>query len=143
MVGCKSSADYELVKAALAPMGANWFHCGDCGTGQVAKLCNNLMLGSAMIATSESLHLGKKLGIDVKVLSQIMSVSTGQSWSLSKYNPHPHVMDGVPSSRGYTGGFGIRLMEKDLRLAVECAEQVQVPLLMGANSRQIYKMTAQ
>jgi 3-hydroxyisobutyrate dehydrogenase len=104
MVGCKKE-HFEQAKTVLLGMGKNVFHCGGPGTGEIAKICNNLILGINMIATSEGLSLGEKLGIDPKVLSQILSVSTGRSWVIDSYNPRPGVLENVPSSRNYEGGF--------------------------------------
>lgn len=104
MVGCEKEY-FENAKSVLLGMGKNVFHCGGSGTGEIAKICNNLILGISMIATSEGLSLGEKLGIDPKVLSSIISVSTGRSWSLDSYNPRPGVLENVPASRDYNGGF--------------------------------------
>jgi 3-hydroxyisobutyrate dehydrogenase len=104
MVGCEKE-HFEIAKMFLEGMGKNIFHCGGPGTGEIAKVCNNLVLGINMIATSEGLSLGEKLGIDPKILSNIMSVSTGRSWCIDSYNPRPGVMEGVPSSKNYNTGF--------------------------------------
>lgn len=104
MVGCDKE-HYDHVKEVLLGMGKNVFHCGGPGTGEIAKICNNLILGINMIALSEGLSLGEKLGIDPKVLSSILSVSTGRSWCVDTYNPRPGVLDNVPSNRDYQGGF--------------------------------------
>lgn len=104
MVGCEKE-HFDNVKNVLMGMGKNVFHCGGPGTGEIAKICNNLMLGIIMIATSEGLSLGEKLGIDPKVLSTILSASTGRNWCVDAYNPRPGVMENVPASRDYNGGF--------------------------------------
>ena len=104
MVGCEKD-HFEAIKHVLDGMGKNVFHCGGPGTGEVAKICNNLILGINMIALSEGLSLGEKLGIDPKILSSIISVSTGRSWCVDTYNPRPGVLENVPSSRDYNGGF--------------------------------------
>lgn len=104
MVGCDKE-HFDNVKTVLLGMGKNVFHCGGPGTGEIAKICNNLILGINMIALSEGLSLGEKLGIDTKVLSSIISVSTGRSWCVDSYNPRPGIMENVPSSRDYNGGF--------------------------------------
>lgn len=104
MVGCDKD-HFETAKSLLSGMGKNIFHCGGPGTGEIAKVCNNLVLGINMIATSEGLSLGEKLGIDPKILSNILSVSTGRSWCIDSYNPRPGVMENVPSSKNYNGGF--------------------------------------
>ena len=104
MVGSDKD-NFEAAKHALLGMGKNIFHCGGPGTGEIAKICNNLILGINMIALSEGLSLGEKLGIDPKVLSNIISVSTGRSWCVDTYNPRPGVLENVPSSKNYNGGF--------------------------------------
>ena len=103
MVG-GAPADFDAAKPLLAAMGKNIVHCGGSGTGQIAKLCNNLILGISMTAVSEAMNLGVRLGADPKTLAAIVNTSTGRCWSSDTYNPVPGVMPGVPSSRGYTGG---------------------------------------
>jgi len=138
MVG-GSQADYERVKPVLSTMGKNIVHCGDTGTGQVAKICNNLVLGITMAGVSEAMALGEALGIDPKVLGGIMNTSTGRCWSSDTYNPFPGVIETAPSSRAYTGGFGTDLMLKDLGLATEAARSVKRPAFMGALAQQLYQ----
>ena len=106
-------------------MGKTVFHCGGPGTGEVAKICNNLLLGIQMIGTAEALSLGEKLGIDPKVLSNIICVSTGRNWCIDSYNPRPGMMENVPSSKQYQGGYQISLIRKDLALALDAAESVK------------------
>eukprot|EP00030_Apusomonadida_sp_AF-17_P007816 a843652_91.p1 GENE.a843652_91~~a843652_91.p1 ORF type:complete len:344 (-),score=112.47 a843652_91:21-1013(-) len=139
MVGASESA-FEKAKPLLARMGKNIVRCGDVSTGQVAKVCNNMVLGISMIAVSEALNLGVKLGADPKTLSAIMNTSSGRCWSSDTYNPCPGVMPGVPASRGFTGGFGSKLMMKDLSLAVEAAKDAGVPLNLGANAHALYQL---
>jgi 3-hydroxyisobutyrate dehydrogenase len=99
MVGGADSA-FEAARPILSMMGRNIVHCGANGTGQVAKVCNNLVLGISMVAVSEGMNLGVKLGMDPKKLAGIFNTSSAQCWSSEKYNPVPGVMEGVPSSRG-------------------------------------------
>ncbi|TAM05067.1 MAG: 3-hydroxyisobutyrate dehydrogenase [Paraburkholderia sp.] len=138
MVG-GSAAAYESVKPVLSGMGKNIVHCGDIGTGQVAKICNNLVLGITMAGVAEAMALGESLGIDPKVLGGIMNTSTGRCWSSDTYNPFPGVIETAPSSRGYTGGFGTDLMLKDLGLATDAAKGVRQPAYMGALAQQLYQ----
>ncbi|WP_233868828.1 3-hydroxyisobutyrate dehydrogenase [Paraburkholderia adhaesiva] len=138
MVG-GSAAAYESVKPVLSGMGRNIVHCGDTGTGQVAKICNNLVLGITMAGVAEAMALGESLGIDPKVLGGIMNTSTGRCWSSDTYNPFPGVIETAPSSRGYTGGFGTDLMLKDLGLATDAAKNVRQPAYMGALAQQLYQ----
>ena len=130
MVGCKKE-NFEEIKEFLQAMGKNIFHCGPAGTGQIAKIWNNLALAIEMIAVSEGIALGEKLGIDPKVLSSIMSTSTSSCWSLNSYNPKPGIIEGIPSSNNYEGGFGVSLMKKDLSIVLDSAAQVGLDLKFG------------
>ncbi|MGF6770492.1 3-hydroxyisobutyrate dehydrogenase [Paraburkholderia sp. GAS199] len=138
MVG-GSAAVYEQVKPVLSAMGKNIVHCGDTGTGQVAKICNNLVLGITMAGVAEAMSLGEALGIDTKVLGSIINTSTGRCWSSDTYNPMPGVIGTAPSSRGYSGGFGTDLMLKDLGLATDAAKFARQPVYLGALAQQLYQ----
>ena len=137
MIGGDAS-DLERATPILKCMGANLFHAGAVGAGQATKLCNNMLLAVLMIGTSEALTLGQSLGLDPKVLSEVMRRSSGGNWALEKYNPMPGVMDGVPASRGYGGGFGSDLMLKDLGLAVEAALASGSSVPLGGLARELY-----
>jgi 3-hydroxyisobutyrate dehydrogenase len=130
---------FERIAPVLKQMGKNIVHCGAAGTGQVAKICNNMILGISMIAVSEAMNLGAALGIDPKVLAGIVNTSSGRCWSSDTYNPYPGVMENVPASRGYTGGFGADLMLKDLGLATDAAKMSKQPVMMGALAQQLYQ----
>jgi 3-hydroxyisobutyrate dehydrogenase len=132
-------ADYEAAKPILLCMGKNIVHCGGSGNGQVAKICNNMMLAIEMIATSEGMTLATKLGMDPKVFAGIVNTSSGRCWSSDTYNPYPCVLDGTPASRGYTGGFGADLMLKDLTLVTDAAKSARHPVMLGALAQQIYQ----
>ncbi|AUA31807.1 MULTISPECIES: 3-hydroxyisobutyrate dehydrogenase [Pseudomonas putida group] len=138
MVGA-SDALFAALKPVLEHMGRNIVHCGEVGTGQIAKICNNLLLGISMIGVSEAMALGHALGIETQVLAGIINSSTGRCWSSDTYNPWPGVIDTAPSSRGYTGGFGAELMLKDLGLATEAARQARQPVILGAVAQQLYQ----
>jgi 3-hydroxyisobutyrate dehydrogenase len=131
---------FERIKPLLLHMGKNVVHCGAAGTGQVAKICNNLLLGISMIGVAEAMNLGTALGIDAKVLAGIINTSSGRCWSSDTYNPYPGVMDNVPAARGYTGGFGTDLMLKDLGLATDAARQAKQSVVMGAAAQQLYQL---
>jgi len=133
-----SDGGFEQAKNVLSNMGANIFHAGDAGAGQVAKICNNMLLSVLMVGTSESLQMGIDHGLDPKVLSEIMKVSSGGNWTLDKYNPCPDVMESVPSSNGYQGGFMVDLMVKDLGLSQEAALLSNSSTPMGALARSLY-----
>lgn len=141
MVG-GSAESFERAKPLLDVMGKNLFHAGDHGAGQVAKVCNNMLLSVLMVGTSEALQLGIANGLDPKVLSDIMSKSSGSNWTLDVYNPCPDVMEGVPSSNDYQGGFMVDLMAKDLGLAMDTAIASQSSTPMGALARNLYAMHA-
>lgn len=135
-------ADQATLKAAqpiLAHMGKNTVSCGDVGAGQIAKICNNLILGISMAAVAEGMALGAKLGIDAQALAGVINSSTGRCWSSEVYNPWPEISPNAPASRGYTDGFSNQLMLKDLGLAVEAASQVQQPVLLGGLVQQLYQ----
>ncbi len=110
---------------------------------QVAKLCNNMALGVIMAVTGEAIALGVAHGLDPKVLSQMMAVSTGRSWATEVCNPWPGVLENAPASRGYSGGFGSDLMLKDMGLAVEAAMSVGASIPLGEVARNLYSMNHQ
>ena len=139
MVG-GSAQVFETIKSVLACMGRNIVHCGETGSGQVAKICNNLILAISMIGVAEAMSLGAALGIDPKVLAGIVNTSSGRCFSSDTYNPYPGVMENVPAARGFTGGFGADLMLKDLGLAVDAARQSRQPVVLGAVAQQLYQM---
>ncbi|WP_434925844.1 3-hydroxyisobutyrate dehydrogenase [Shewanella sp. HL-SH2] len=133
-----TEAAFTQAQTVLTVMGANIFHAGQVGAGQIAKICNNMLLSVLMVGTSESLQLGIDNGLDPKVLSDIMKVSSGGNWTLEKYNPCPDVMENVPSSKGYQGGFIVDLMVKDLGLSQQTALGSNSSTPMGALARSLY-----
>ncbi|MGI2002159.1 3-hydroxyisobutyrate dehydrogenase [Shewanella frigidimarina] len=133
-----SEAAYQQAQTVLTVMGGNIFHAGAVGAGQIAKICNNMLLSVLMVGTSESLQLGLDNGLDPKVLSDIMKVSSGGNWTLEKYNPCPDVMENVPSSKDYQGGFMVDLMVKDLGLSQEAAVASNSSTPMGSLARSLY-----
>ena len=130
----------EQARPLLDTMGKNIFHAGDSGSGQTAKVCNNMLLGILMLGTSEALRLGIANGLDPKVLSAIMSKSSSRNWALETYNPCPGVMENSPASREYKGGFAVKLMLKDLGLAVENALSTQSSIPLGSLARNLYDL---
>ncbi|MEO6959700.1 MAG: 3-hydroxyisobutyrate dehydrogenase [Burkholderiaceae bacterium] len=124
----------------LQKMGKNIFHAGPAGAGQVAKICNNMLLGILMAGTSEALALGVANGLDPKVLSDIIAKSSGRNWATELYNPWPGIMAHAPASNGYAGGFGVDLMLKDLGLAAESALGVRATIPLGELARNLYSL---
>ena len=135
--GRKESLD--KAKPLLEKMGKSIFHAGDSGSGQVAKICNNMLLAIHMCGTAESIALGVKNGLNPEILSEIMRKSSGGNWSLEVYNPYPGVMKEVPANRGYEGGFLNKLMFKDLGLAQEASESSNSRTPMGDLARELYQ----
>ena len=139
MVG-SDAKDLERARPLLEKMGKNIFHAGGNGSGQTVKVCNNMLLGIQMLGTSEALRLGIANGMDPKILSDIMTKSSGRNWALELYNPCPNVMENVPSSKNYAGGFGVDLMLKDLGLAVENAHDLNASTPLGELAHQLYEL---
>ena len=135
-------ATFAKAKPILDAMGKNIFHAGPHGSGQVAKICNNMLLAILMAGTSEALALGVKNGLDPAVLSEIMKQSSGGNWALNVYNPWPGVMENAPASRNYEGGFLVNLMTKDLGLAFDNAVKNQASIPMGSLARNLFSIHA-
>lgn len=141
MVGA-SEKEFDKARTILTDMGENIFHAGEHGSGQIAKVCNNMLLSVLMAGTSEALQLGIANGLNPEVLSNIMAKSSGSNWALEKYNPCPNVLENVPSSNNYEGGFMVELMLKDLGLAMETASSSQSSTPLGSMARNLYTMHA-
>ncbi len=137
MVGGTKDA-YDLALPLLKIMGKNIFHAGALGSGNGAKICNNMSLGITMIAASESLMLAKRLNIDIKKVHEIMKNASGNSWPISVYPPLPDLIEGTPSNNKYRPGFSAGMMNKDLKLASKCAKQVNALTPLGNMALEIY-----
>ena len=124
MVGGSPHA-FERGKPVLEHMGKRIVHCGEAGNGQVAKICNNMILGASMIAVSEAFVLGEKLGLSHQAMFDVVSASSGQCWSLTSYCPVPGPVPASPANNGYKAGFAAALMLKDLKLAQGGGDSVQ------------------
>jgi len=120
-------------------MGDKTFYAGQSGSGQIAKLCNNMLLAIHMCGTAETIAMGVNNGLDPAILSEIMKNSSGGNWSLEKYNPFPGVMKEAPASKNYSGGFLNSLMLKDLNLTEELANQSNSNTPMGRLARDLYE----
>lgn len=131
---------FERAKPILEAMGQRIVHCGGAGSGQAAKICNNMILGATMIATCEAFVLGEKLGLSTQALFDVASTSSGQSWSLTSYCPAPGPVPTSPANRDYKPGFAAALMLKDLRLAQQAAAGVGAAIPLGAEAAQLYAL---
>ena len=138
MVGGTKEA-FDLALPLLKIMGKNVFHAGELGSGNGAKICNNMSLGITMIAASESLMLAKRLNIDIKKVHEIMKNASGNSWPISVYPPLPDLIEGTPSNNNYRPGFSAGMMNKDLKLAYECAKSVSADTPLGKAALEIYE----
>lgn len=131
-------AAVDKARPILEAMGKAAFRAGPSGAGQIAKICNNMLLAVHMIGTSEALNMGAAAGLDPADLSEILAASSGRNWSVDTYNPWPGVMEGVPSANDYQGGFLVKLMNKDLGLASAAAERLGSDTPMGDLARRLY-----
>jgi 3-hydroxyisobutyrate dehydrogenase len=142
MVGGTEHA-FARGKPVLERMGKRVVHCGEAGNGQVAKICNNMILGVSMIAVSEAFVLGEKLGLSHQALFDVASASSGQCWSLTSYCPVPGPVPASPANNDYKPGFATALMLKDLRLAREAAQSVKAETVLGGQAADIYERFAE
>ena len=137
MVG-GAAADYARAKIYFDAMGQKAVHCGGIGAGQSAKICNNLILGATMIATCESFDLADRLGLDRQKLFDVVSTSSGYSWSMNAYCPASGIGPDSPADHDYKPGFAAELMLKDLRLAMEAAADCGITPAMAKRAQEIY-----
>lgn len=139
MVGGADEA-FARAKPILEKMGNNIFHAGAAGNGQVAKVCNNMILGISMIGVSEAFVLAERLGLDAQTLFDISSTASGQCWSMTSYCPVPGPVPTSPANRDYKPGFTAGMMLKDLRLAQDAAKTAKAPTPLGAQAAQLYAL---
>ena len=132
----------ELVMPLFDIMGGRVIHCGDAGAGQAAKICNNMILGATMIATCESFALADQLGLDPQRLFDVVSTSSGSSWSMNTYCPVPNVGPQSPADNDYLPGFSAAMMLKDLALAQDAASLTETNTRLGMLAFQIYQQFA-
>lgn len=134
-----TEADFAAVEPLFRIMGQKAVHCGAAGAGQAAKICNNMILGVTMIATCEAFALADRLGLDRQKMFDVVSTSSGASWSINSYCPAPGVGPASPADNGYRPGFAAELMLKDLRLSQSAAEGVEADTPMGALAARLYE----
>jgi len=133
----------NAARPVLMAMGKNVVHTGGSGSGQAAKICNNMILGITMIGVSEAFVLGEQLGLAPEKLFAVASTSSGQCWSLTSYCPVPGPVPNSPANRGYAPGFAAKMMLKDLRLAVDAAEHVKQGVELGELAKRVYERFVQ
>jgi 3-hydroxyisobutyrate dehydrogenase len=141
MVG-GDARDLEEARPALAAMGANVIHVGAVGSGEAAKICNNLIAGVAAVAVSEAFRIAEGFGVDPKVLTDVIAKSSGNTWVMQQAHPVPGLVARAASSRDYEPGFMTDLMAKDLGLAVNAARELRVPAVVAAAAQQVLRLAS-
>jgi 3-hydroxyisobutyrate dehydrogenase len=141
MVG-GDARDLEEARPVLAAMGANVIHVGPVGAGEVAKLCNNLIAGVAAVAVSEAFRIAEAFGVDHKVLTDVISKSSGNTWVMEAAHPVPGMVPRAASSNDYEGGFMTDLMAKDLGLAVNAARELRIPVVVSPAAQQVLRLAS-
>lgn len=138
MVGGSITA-FETAEPVLSALGKTIIYTGAAGTGQAAKICNNMLLGISMIGVAEAFVLGQALGLDAHKLHEVLQLSSGQCWTVDKYVPVPDVLPGVPANNNYQPGFAVAMMLKDLLLAQQAAKNAGVATPMGQEAASLYQ----
>ncbi len=138
MVG-GDKATFDKVEPILQHLGSKIVHAGDAGTGQAAKVCNNMILGISMAAISEAFVLAEKLGLSQEKLFEISSNASGQCWAMTSYSPVPGLVDNVPSNNDYQPGFTAEMMLKDLKLSQDAAKNVSLKTSLGEKALNLYQ----
>ena len=141
MVGGEAK-DLEEARPALSAMGSNIIHVGPVGSGEVAKLCNNLIAGVATVAVSEAFRLAEGFGVDPKVLTQVILKSSGYTWAMEHNHPVPGIVEKAASNRDYAPGFMTDLMAKDLGLAVNAARELRQPVFVAPAALELYRLAS-
>jgi 3-hydroxyisobutyrate dehydrogenase len=134
--------DVEEARPVLSAMGANVIHVGPIGSGEVAKLCNNLIAGVAAVAVSEAFRIAEGFGVDAKVLTDVISKSSGNTWVMEHMHPVPGLVSKAPSNRDYAPGFTTDLMAKDLGLVVNAARELRVPVVVAPAAQQALRLAS-
>ena len=141
MVG-GDAKDLDEARPVLAAMGANVIHVGPIGAGEVAKICNNLIAGVAMVAVSEAFRIAEGFGVDPKILTDVISKSSGNTWAMEANHPVRGIVEKAASNRDYAPGFMTDLMAKDLGLAVHAARELRVPVVVSPAAQQVLRLAS-
>ena len=142
MVGCEENM-LPRVEKILFLMGKKVWHLGPQGSGLSGKLANNYALAVNNIAAAEAMNLGISWGLEPRALGNLINSSTGRSWPSEVNNPVPGVVESAPASRDYNGGFGVTLMKKDLKLAVQAAKEAGARLELASAAEHVYEKVEQ
>jgi 3-hydroxyisobutyrate dehydrogenase len=134
--------DVKEAHPALSAMGANVIHVGPVGSGEVAKLCNNLIAGVAAVALSEAFRIAEGFGVDLRVVTEVISKSSGNTWVMEHMHPVPGLVAKAASTNEYRPGFMTDLMCKDLGLAVDAARALRVPVFVAPAAQQLYRLAS-
>ena len=137
-----SPGDFDEALPALSAMGANVIRVGPVGSGEVVKLCNNLIAGVAAVAVSEAFRIAEGFGVDPKVVTEVISKSSGHTWVMEHMHPVPGLVAKAASTNGYQAGFMTDLMCKDLGLAVDAARALRVPVFAAPAAQQLYRLAS-
>ena len=141
MVG-GDARDVEEARPALSAMGANVIHVGAVGSGEVAKLCNNLIAGVSAVAVAEAFRIAEGFGVDARILTDVISKSSGNTWVMQFMHPVPGLVAKSASSNDYAPGFMTDLMAKDLGLAVNAARELRVPVVVAPAAQQVLRLAS-
>jgi len=135
----RGEAGFEVAKPLFDIMGQKAVLCGAAGAGQAAKICNNMILGVTMLGTCEAFALADKLGLDRQAMFDVVSTSSGYSWTMNAYCPAPGVGPNSPADNDYTPGFAAELMLKDLGLSQDAARACDTETPMGRLAQELYQ----
>ncbi len=138
MVG-GSEVNFNSALSILSDMGKNVIHAGELGAGLAVKICNNMILGTTMIALAESFTMAKKLGLDQKKFFEISSKATGMSWAMLNHLPVANIIETSSANNNFKPGFAAEMMLKDLSLAQNAADSVNISTPIGLKALDMYK----
>ncbi|ODQ85571.1 3-hydroxyisobutyrate dehydrogenase [Mycolicibacterium holsaticum] len=137
MVGGEDDA-VERARPVLEPLAGKIIHCGASGTGQAAKLCNNMVLAVQQIAVGEAFVLAEKLGLSAQSLFDVITGATGNCWSVHTNCPVPGPVPTSPANNDFKPGFATALMNKDLGLAMAAVNSTGSKAPLGSHAAEIY-----
>jgi 3-hydroxyisobutyrate dehydrogenase len=141
MVGGEAR-DLDEARPVLSALGTTIIHVGEVGAGEVAKICNNLIAGVAMVAVSEAFRIAEGFGVDARVLTQVIARSSGQTWVMEHNHPVPGLVETSAANRDYAPGFTTDLMCKDLGLAVQAARELRIPVVVAPAAQQLLRLAS-